>query len=93
VEQRFRVPTGGQHFLTGFDAWLACQRGAQSAETLRLDPQPRYIANYRALAEFVHRDFSFQGSPLRRKHNRKRRSRHHAGCSEVAAVIGLRSVS
>jgi hypothetical protein len=60
VEQRFHIPARGQDFLTGFDAWLACQRGARSAETLRLDPELRYIANYRALAEFVHRDFSFQ---------------------------------
>jgi hypothetical protein len=60
VAQRFPVPARGQAFLTRFDSWLACQRGARSAETLRLDSEPRYIANYRALAEFVHRDFSFQ---------------------------------
>ena len=60
VEQRFRVPLQGQNFLTRFNTWLACQRGARSAETLRIDPEPRYITNYRALTEFVHRDFSFQ---------------------------------
>jgi hypothetical protein len=27
VDQRFRVPTRGQSFLTTFDAWVACQRG------------------------------------------------------------------
>jgi hypothetical protein len=60
VQQRFRVPAQGQDFLTGFDAWLACQRGARSAETPHIDHEPRYIANYRALTEFVHHDFSFQ---------------------------------
>ena len=60
VDQRFQVPARGQDFLTGFEAWLACQRGARSTATLRVEGEPRYIANYRALGEFVHRDFSFQ---------------------------------
>jgi hypothetical protein len=60
VDQRFRLPTPGQSFLTGFDAWLACQRGARPGARLRFDPEPRYIATYRDLTEYVHRDFSFQ---------------------------------
>jgi len=60
VDQRFRVPGRGQDFLTSFEAWLACQRGVRSTATLRLEAEPRYIANYRALGEYVHRDFSFQ---------------------------------
>src|SRR5271166_6166941 len=60
VDQRFRLPGRGQDFLTSFEAWLACQRGVRSTATLRLEAEPRYIANYRALGEYVHRDFSFQ---------------------------------
>jgi hypothetical protein len=40
--------------------WLACQRGAASTAASHLEAEPRYIANYRALTEYVHRDFSFQ---------------------------------
>ena len=60
VDQRFRVPTRDQSFLTTFEAWLACQRGARPQSELRFDGEPRYIASYRELVEFVHRDFSFQ---------------------------------
>jgi hypothetical protein len=60
VDRRFRVPTRGQSFVTTFDGWVACQRGARPQSQLRLDAEPRYIASYRELAEFVHRDFSFQ---------------------------------
>jgi len=60
VDQRFRVPTRGQSFLTTVDAWVACQRGARSRSQVRFDDEPRYIASYRELVEFVHRDFSFQ---------------------------------
>jgi hypothetical protein len=60
VEQRFRLPAQGQDFLTTFDDWLACQRGAPARATVRLDAEPRYIASARDLTEYVHRDFSFQ---------------------------------
>jgi hypothetical protein len=60
VDQRFRLPSAGQSFLTEFEAWLACQRGARQGARLRFDPEPRYIATYRDLTEYVHRDFSFQ---------------------------------
>jgi hypothetical protein len=60
VDQRFRVPRPGEDFMTTFEEWLAVQRGARPRTVLRLNAGPRYIANYRALAEYVHRDFSFQ---------------------------------
>jgi hypothetical protein len=60
VGQRFVVPSRGQGFLTRFDAWLACQRGAKAPVALRSDGAPRYISSYRELVEYVHRDFSFQ---------------------------------
>ena len=60
VDQRFSVPTPGQNFLIGFEDWLACQRGARTKTAVRFNAEPRYIATYRSLAEYVHRDFSFQ---------------------------------
>jgi hypothetical protein len=60
LDQRFPVPMPGQNFLTRFEDWLACQRGARAKTTVRFNAEPRYIATYRSLAEYVHRDFSFQ---------------------------------
>jgi hypothetical protein len=60
VDQRFPVPVPGQNFLTSFGDWLACQRGAQAKTAVRFHADARYIATYRSLAEYVHRDFSFQ---------------------------------
>jgi hypothetical protein len=60
IEQRYRAPQRGQDFLTTFEEWLDCQRGGRARASTRFDPSPRYIASYRALTEYVHRDFSFQ---------------------------------
>jgi hypothetical protein len=60
LEQRFRVPSPGQAFLTTFPAWLESQRGGAARDSLRIDSAPRYISCYRDLVEYVHRDFSFQ---------------------------------
>jgi len=58
--QSYSVPTRGQKFLTNYDEWLACQRGAKPTSTLTFDAAPRYICSAGELAEYVHRDFSFQ---------------------------------
>ena len=60
VDQRFPAPMPSQNFLTRFEDWLACQRGARAKTAACFDAEPRYIATYRSLAEYVHRDFSFQ---------------------------------
>jgi hypothetical protein len=60
VDQRFPVPVPGQKFLVSFEDWLACQRGARAGSAMGFGAEPRYIATYRSLAEYVHRDFSFQ---------------------------------
>ncbi|HYX01406.1 MAG TPA: vanadium-dependent haloperoxidase, partial [Reyranella sp.] len=60
IEQRYIVPVRGQSFLTGYGEWLACQRGARPAAKIALDPTPRFIGRACELAEYVHRDFSFQ---------------------------------
>jgi len=58
--QSYSVPKRGQSFLTNSNEWLACQRGARPTSTLTFDATPRYICSARELAEYVHRDFSFQ---------------------------------
>ena len=58
--QSYSVPTRGQSFLTNYDEWLVCQRGAKPTSTLTFDATPRYICSARELTEYVHRDFSFQ---------------------------------
>jgi len=60
IEQRYIVPARGQSFLTDYAEWLACQRGAKPRASLRFDATPRFICSARELAEYVHRDFSFQ---------------------------------
>jgi len=60
IEQRYSVPSRGQNFLTDYAEWLACQRGAMPRSTAVFDATPRFICSARELAEYVHRDFSFQ---------------------------------
>ena len=60
IEQHYTVPSRGQTFLTDYAEWLACQRGAKQRSELAFDGTPRFICSARELAEYVHRDFSFQ---------------------------------
>jgi hypothetical protein len=60
VDQRYSFPAAGQAFLAEREEWLACQRGAGPRSNPCFDAAPRYIACGRDLAEFVHRDLSFQ---------------------------------
>jgi hypothetical protein len=60
IEQRYTAPSRGQSFLTDYGEWLACQRGAGARSKLAFDATPRFICSARELAEYVHRDFSFQ---------------------------------
>jgi len=60
IEQRYTVPSRGQNFLTDYAEWLACQRGARPRSRLAFDATPRFICSACELAEYVHRDFSFQ---------------------------------
>lgn len=59
IVQRYRAPLPDQGFLTGSDAWLACQRGAAMTEKVEYGDK-RWIATCGDLAAYVHRDFSFQ---------------------------------
>lgn len=60
IVQRYDVPVAGIDFMTGYDEWLAIQRGAAPVSSLAFDPTPRYIYNGRALGQYVHLDALFQ---------------------------------
>jgi hypothetical protein len=59
IDQRIRTAAAGLDFLTGYDDWLAVQRGALAGVN-RFDGEARYIRSGRDLAEYVHRDFTYQ---------------------------------
>lgn len=61
VAQRMRTAAAGIDYLMEQGDWLACQNGA-IAPVMGFDAQPRHVRNGRDLAEFVHRDFSFQAA-------------------------------
>lgn len=60
LQQRYKVPVAGDVHMTNYDEWLAIQRGTPAATTTSFDPTPRYIRNAHDLAEWVHKDFTFQ---------------------------------
>jgi membrane-associated phospholipid phosphatase len=60
--QKIRTVRPADDYLTDFASWLASQNG-NVAGANRYDPEPRYVRNGRDLAEYVHRDFSYQ-APL-----------------------------
>ncbi len=57
--QTYRTSVASDDFMTNFPAWLAIQRGAAAASNV-FDTTPRYIRNNRDLAEYLHRDFTYQ---------------------------------
>ncbi|MGH9799315.1 MAG: vanadium-dependent haloperoxidase, partial [Blastocatellia bacterium] len=61
MQQRYRVPEAENDQLTDYDEWLRVQNGQAPSFGLSFDETPRYLRNGRDLAEWVHRDFSYQG--------------------------------
>lgn len=59
IEQRYSVPTAVD-FMTDFASWLEIQRGANPTSAIAFEADQRYIANGRALGEYVHVDVLFQ---------------------------------
>lgn len=59
AEQRGRTAAPGVDYLTGADAWLAVQKGGLTGSS-RYDEELRYLRSGRDLAEYVHRDFTYQ---------------------------------
>jgi hypothetical protein len=59
IESRIRTTVPDLDFMTGYDEWLGIQNGTLSGVN-RFDDTPRYIRNGRDLAEYDHRDFTYQ---------------------------------
>lgn len=59
VRQQIKTCVSEVDYLTDYPSWLACQNGAAQGGN-SFDSQVRYIRNARDLAEYVHRDYSYQ---------------------------------
>lgn len=60
IRQMYVAPVREESFLTSYGEWLANQRGEKPLRASQPDTSARYIRNMRALAAFVHTDFSYQ---------------------------------
>ncbi len=60
--QQYRTTVAGDDHMTTYQEWLNIQNGFAPTSQNQYDPTPRYIRNGRDLAEWVHKDFSFQGT-------------------------------
>jgi hypothetical protein len=61
VEQKIRTAVPGRDYLGDYDRWLDTQNGVPTGPPA-LGAVPCYVRNGRDLAEFVHRDFIYQGA-------------------------------
>ena len=62
IVQRYRTTVAGDDHLTSYQEWLNIQNGLAPAAPNQFDSTPRYIRNGRDMSEWVHRDFSCQGT-------------------------------
>ncbi|NWK68921.1 vanadium-dependent haloperoxidase [Bacillus paramycoides] len=62
IVQKCRTTTAGDDHMTTYEKWLNIQNGSKPTTSNVLDPTLRYIRNGRDLGEWVHRDFSYQGT-------------------------------
>lgn len=60
ITQKYQAGTAGREFMTSPAECLSIQRGIAPSQALTLDGNPHYIRNGRDLAEYVHKDFSYQ---------------------------------
>lgn len=59
VPQKIRTAVPNRNYMTTTDEWLAIQNGGL-APVNEYDSQPRLVRNGRDVAEYVHKDFTFQ---------------------------------
>ncbi|OPX86940.1 vanadium-dependent haloperoxidase [Pelotomaculum sp. PtaB.Bin117] len=62
VSQQYLTTVAGVDYMTSYAEWLKIQNGAAPASQDVYDPVPRYIRDGRDVGEWVHKDFSCQGS-------------------------------
>lgn len=60
LQQRYKTPVAGDVHMTNYDQWLAIQRGAPASTTTSFDSTARYLRSAHDVAEWVHKDFTFQ---------------------------------
>ena len=62
LRQQARRPVAGppNEFMTGYEEWLAVQRGNEGGRATQFEPSARFIATGRDLAEYVHVDYPHQ---------------------------------
>lgn len=60
IEQRYPSPRPNSDFMQTQQDWLLIQKGGVPSQTAELRNRPRFIHSNRSLAEYVHRDVSFQ---------------------------------
>ncbi|MBK9657284.1 MAG: hypothetical protein IPO66_18305 [Rhodanobacteraceae bacterium] len=60
IAQRYKQPVAGSDYMKVWEEYLAIQNGRLPTRADVLDATPRYIYNGRALANWVHSDFSYQ---------------------------------
>ncbi len=61
IRQLYRVPEAESDHLIDYEEWLSVQNGHAPNFGMLYDETPRYLRNGRDLAEYVHRDFTYQG--------------------------------
>lgn len=61
ITQRYNAPVAGNDFMKSWDEYLAIQNGRLPTRGDTVDTTARYIHTGRALANWVHGDFSYQG--------------------------------
>jgi membrane-associated phospholipid phosphatase len=59
-EQRYRTPVARNDFMETYSEWLQIQTGVPPWRPYQWEPEPRYIATGRDLAEYIHYDFLYQ---------------------------------
>ncbi|MBM4254893.1 MAG: vanadium-dependent haloperoxidase [Deltaproteobacteria bacterium] len=60
IVQRYCVPVEGNDFMTSYAEWLSIQKGFPPTASITFDSTPRYVSTGRDLAEYLHRDCTYQ---------------------------------
>ena len=61
IVQKYKTAAPGTDYMTDYSSWLNIQNGG-AAVPFVFDPTPRYLRSGRDISEWLHRDFSYQGS-------------------------------
>lgn len=61
IQQRYRTGIPGDDHLTNYGVWQQIQNGVAPSSQNVFQATPRFIADGRDLAEWDHRDFTYQG--------------------------------